>query len=200
MACHVHFPDYGRRRMDYLNTFTDLNKRFLPTWFKSFLFVILLISSAFSQNTLVYQEIGAPGKAGSSTYDNLTNTINLKSSGKDIWGTSDQFGFLFQPMTGNGVVTVKLKSVSNTNAWTKTGIMFRDSLAADSKNIFLFGTPTGIYNQKRLETTAITTNTFISLNGSEGTVFDHSAQFESNNMKRNPFYAKILEQFDLNKK
>jgi hypothetical protein len=48
-------------------------------------------------------DIGTPAVAGSTTYQGGTYTI--KAGGTDIWNTSDQFQFVYQPMDGDHMGT-----------------------------------------------------------------------------------------------
>jgi hypothetical protein len=50
------------------------------------------------------QDIGAVGKAGSSAFDWTTNIWTVKGAGADIWNTADAFQYVYQSMTGDGVV------------------------------------------------------------------------------------------------
>ena len=49
--------------------------------------------------------------------------FTVKGSGADIWGTSDQFRFVYQTLSGNGSITAKVTSQTNSNAWAKAGVM-----------------------------------------------------------------------------
>jgi hypothetical protein len=75
-------------------------------------------------------DIGSVAAAGSSTVSGGTFTI--KGSGVDIWGTADSFQFESQPFTGNGSISARVVSQTNTNVWAKAGVMFRATLAAAS--------------------------------------------------------------------
>ncbi len=72
-------------------------------------------------------DIGGPGITGTA-YDNGT-TFTVEGSGSDIWGTSDEFHYVYRPLTGNGVIIARVATLTNTNAWAKVGVMIRNSLA-----------------------------------------------------------------------
>jgi regulation of enolase protein 1 (concanavalin A-like superfamily) len=81
----------------------------------------------------------------------------------DIWGTADAFGYLYQPMSGDGVIVARLASIQNTNAWAKAGVMIRESLAPDSRHAFMAMTPTnGAAFQRRPTTGGSSQNTSLS--------------------------------------
>src|SRR5882672_6375002 len=69
------------------------------------------------------QDIGSPAIPGSASVNQGTFTIT--ASGADIWGSSDQFSFIYQQVTGDVEVIARVDSVSAANAWSKTGVMIR---------------------------------------------------------------------------
>lgn len=84
-------------------------------------------------------DIGSPGMAGSGSY--LAGTFTLKGGGADIWNTSDQFNFVYQPFNGDGAIIARVGTEQNTNAWAKAGVMIRESLAANATDVFEAVTP-----------------------------------------------------------
>ena len=60
------------------------------------------------------------------------------SQGHDIWGTSDDFGYIYTPWSGDGTITVRLNDLRAADPWSKAGVMFRESLAPGSKHAFAF--------------------------------------------------------------
>ena len=85
------------------------------------------------------QDIGSVAFAGSATY--ASGTFTVQASGSDIWNTADAFRFVYQPLDGNGQIIARVASVTNTDAWTKAGVMIRESLAAGSKHAMMGITP-----------------------------------------------------------
>lgn len=88
------------------------------------------------------QDIGSPAISGSSGYNSTTGVYTVAGAGSDISGTSDQFQFLYKSLTGDGTITAQVASITNTNSSAKAGIMFRNSLAGNSTDLFLTLTPT----------------------------------------------------------
>ncbi len=88
------------------------------------------------------QDIGVSSPTGSALFNSATSTYSVSGSGADVYGTSDQFQYLYETLTGNGTITAYVASITDTNEWTKAGVMFRDSLAADGAYAFLIATPT----------------------------------------------------------
>ena len=103
-------------------------------------------------------DIGSVGISGNASYSSGTYTV--QGSGADIWGSADEFNFVYQSLTGDGSITARVATESNTNAWTKAGVMMRDSLAANAMHASMFVTPgKGLAFQRRTSTGGASTNT-----------------------------------------
>ncbi len=76
------------------------------------------------------QDIGNPSVAGQSTYS--AGTFTVLGAGSDIWGVTDQFQFVYQPLTGDGEIVARVASVENENAWSKAAVMMRGDLTANA--------------------------------------------------------------------
>lgn len=85
-------------------------------------------------------DVGGPAIAGSTT--RTGDKLELTGGGNDIFGNADQFHFAWQQRTGDFDVYVRIESVSNTNLYTKAGLMARESLAAGSRHVFALAFPT----------------------------------------------------------
>ncbi len=84
-------------------------------------------------------DIGSPAIAGSGNYSGSTYTV--KGGGADIWGTSDQFNYAETAPNGDVTITARVVSQQNTNGWAKSGVMIRDTAAADSAYVYVYVTP-----------------------------------------------------------
>ncbi len=73
--------------------------------------------------------------------DKGNNAFTVSSSGSDIWGNSDQFRYVYKPLNGNGSITVKVDSLTRSDAWSKAGVMIRETLEAGSKHASMVVTP-----------------------------------------------------------
>ncbi len=67
----------------------------------------------------------------------------ISSNTGDIWGTADNFRFVYKKLTGDGSISAKVISVTNTSTWAKAGVMIRDTLDPGSSYAFMFPTPDG---------------------------------------------------------
>jgi endonuclease/exonuclease/phosphatase family metal-dependent hydrolase len=93
-------------------------------------------------------DIGAVGAAGTAT-GSLT-TLLVKGAGADIWGSADAFRFVYTPLAGDGAIVTQVTSNENVNAWTKAGVMMRETLAADARQAAMIVSPgKGLAFQRR---------------------------------------------------
>lgn len=76
------------------------------------------------------------------------NIIIVEGGGADIWGTRDGFHFYHAQVRGDFDVTVHNATLEHTDEFAKTGIMARETLAADAKNVMLRHIPS---NQSALQ-------------------------------------------------
>jgi regulation of enolase protein 1 (concanavalin A-like superfamily) len=97
------------------------------------------------------QDIGSTGVAGSASHTNGTFTV--AGSGNDIWGTADGFRYVYRSLSGDGQITARVTSQTNTDPWAKAGVMIRETLTAGSKHAMTVITPTnGLSFQRRAST------------------------------------------------
>ena len=96
-------------------------------------------------------DIGSPTLSGSATYQSGTYTV--VGAGSDIWNTSDQFQFVSQPLIGDAAVVARVVSIQNTNGSAKAGVMVRESVAANSRFLATYITPSsGLKTEWRAST------------------------------------------------
>jgi O-glycosyl hydrolase len=75
------------------------------------------------------------------SYTIAKGAYTVKGAGSDIWSSSDSFHFVYVPLSGDGQIVARVTSVQNTNSWAKAGVMLRDTLAANARNVFMAITP-----------------------------------------------------------
>ena len=78
-------------------------------------------------------DVGIGGEACFSAPDNYV----VKGSGKDVADTADAFRFVYKTFTGDGQVEVKVETQDATARLNKAGVMFRQTLDANSPNVFM---------------------------------------------------------------
>ncbi|MGH9346718.1 MAG: Ig-like domain-containing protein [Vicinamibacterales bacterium] len=110
--------------------------------------IALLVVSVFAPRVVEAQSlpsgwsasnVGSPAIAGSVTYSNSTFTV--RGAGTQVYGTSDQFYYVYRRLTGNATIVARVGSIENTSSWAKAGVMIRESLAATSRHAFALVTP-----------------------------------------------------------
>ena len=89
-------------------------------------------------NSLTLWFRGIQGAIGSFT---LGPPIKMTGLGTDIAGTADQFHFAYKRLSGNGVITAKVLSITNTDSLAKAGVMMRESIDAGSKHFTTVASP-----------------------------------------------------------
>mmetsp|Transcript_45698 Transcript_45698/g.67468 ORF Transcript_45698/g.67468 Transcript_45698/m.67468 type:complete len:1196 (-) Transcript_45698:285-3872(-) len=78
------------------------------------------------------QDIGG----GTSSAVSNGDSWSMTSKSGDVWGNSDSFGFLQETVTNGDVsVVVHVRNFEESAYWSKTGIMIRESLDANSKHV-----------------------------------------------------------------
>ena len=93
-------------------------------------------------------DVGSPAISGGATYPDSVFTVN--GSGSDIWNTSDQCNFLYQPQTGNFAITARVASELKVAPYAKAGVMMRESTAGNSIEVSVLLTATnGVSMQLR---------------------------------------------------
>ncbi len=84
-------------------------------------------------------DIGSPVVAGSASFDGIAWTVN--GNGSDIWGTSDQFNYASQTISGNFTIVANVNTITNSGNFAKAGIMIRNGTAANAAYAFTFVNP-----------------------------------------------------------
>ncbi|MEZ5565291.1 MAG: PQQ-dependent sugar dehydrogenase [Gammaproteobacteria bacterium] len=84
-------------------------------------------------------DVGAVSAAGSAAW--VGDSVTVRGSGADIWGTADEFHYVDKPLTGDGDLIVRVSSLSNTDPWAKAGVMLRESRAPGSRFALMMMTP-----------------------------------------------------------
>ena len=73
------------------------------------------------------QDIGAVGVAGSGAFDPTTATYTVQGSGSEVYYAPDQFNYLSQSLSGDGVIIARVVSEQNLYQTTKAGVMIRET-------------------------------------------------------------------------
>jgi hypothetical protein len=81
-------------------------------------------------------DVGTP-TGGSASYDSTSQTYTVVGSGYDIYGNSDAFHYVYEPLTGNGTITVQVTADSANANQSLAGLNIRDSLSPTAPNLWL---------------------------------------------------------------
>jgi regulation of enolase protein 1 (concanavalin A-like superfamily) len=84
-------------------------------------------------------DIGNTGVAGSASA--VDGVLTVEGSGSDIWNASDSFHFVYQALHGDGQIIARVTGMDNTNPWAKAGVMIRESLNANARQVSALLTP-----------------------------------------------------------
>jgi len=68
-------------------------------------------------------------------------SLTIVGGGNDIWATHDEFAYAYDTKAGDFDVRVRVESITPNARWSKAGIMVRETLAEDSRMVFLRVTP-----------------------------------------------------------
>ena len=70
----------------------------------------------------------------------------MTGAGADIWGTSDQFNYVSQPLAGdgNGTIIARVTSMTNTSSNAKAGVIIKQSTTAGSDYLLIAVAPNGV--------------------------------------------------------
>jgi regulation of enolase protein 1 (concanavalin A-like superfamily) len=79
-------------------------------------------------------DIGSVGVVGSAS---MSNDIYTVTGAGNISRTADNFRFVYQPLSSDGEIKVRLNSVENTGASGRIGVMIRESLTSGSEYAFM---------------------------------------------------------------
>ena len=107
-----------------------------------------------------HADVGATGATGAASFGNGTYTVS--GAGADVWGTADAFHYAYRSLTGDGSIVARVTSVQNVNAWTKAGVMMRNSLSASAAQAFqlvAFSPTKGVPFQRRTSDGDISSST-----------------------------------------
>lgn len=86
-------------------------------------------------------DIGKPSVRGSTLQ--VPGGFDITSGGTDIWGSSDQFHFAYEPglIEGDFDIKIRIERLGSADLYTKAGLMARESLDAGSRHVYILAFP-----------------------------------------------------------
>ena len=106
--------------------------------------------------------IGSSSAIGSASVANGVYTV--KGAG-NLSGSADRFRFVYQRMSGNGEIKVRLNSMENTGSSARIGVVIRESLTTGSKYAFMGVSPDGRFRWQHRSSTGGSTSSTASITG-----------------------------------
>ena len=86
--------------------------------------------------------------------------LTVSGSGNDIWNNADAFRYAYKKLNGNGSITARVESLSRSDAWSKAGVMIRETLDPGSPHATTVVTSdNGALFQRRQFTGDVSSNT-----------------------------------------
>src|SRR6185295_15124548 len=95
----------------------------------------------FTAVSYTIADIGSPSIAGS--VGAVAGGYNITAGGTNVFGTGDQFTFNYQQVIGDFDFKVRVAGLTLADAWSKAGLMARETLLANSRYAASFATPSG---------------------------------------------------------
>jgi hypothetical protein len=86
-------------------------------------------------------DVGNVQASGTASFS--SGAFTVVGGGADIWGSSDAFRYVYQPLNGDGQLVARVTSLTNTNPYAKAGLMIRSSLDPASPHVILDVLPDG---------------------------------------------------------
>jgi regulation of enolase protein 1 (concanavalin A-like superfamily) len=116
-------------------------------------FIVSFVGSARGQTLPApwsARDIGSPTLSGSASH--ASGVFSVDAAGVDIWGSSDQFHFVSQAVSGDVDVRARIDGLTPTHRWAKAGVMIRSALTASAAHGFALVTPgMGLAFQRRVQ-------------------------------------------------
>src|SRR5436190_4438290 len=83
------------------------------------------------------QDIGNVGVSGATSADSSGTVLTVTGAGADVWGTADALQYAYRTLDGDGSIVARVASVQNINAWSKAGVMIRETTDPGSSQAFM---------------------------------------------------------------
>jgi hypothetical protein len=93
-----------------------------------------LKSKAVVLSSFKHRDIGNPSIKG--TVKVSTEGIDMYAGGEDIWGSKDEFNFVYLEKTGDFDFVSRIESLMAAHQYTKAGLMAREDLTPGCRHIY----------------------------------------------------------------
>ena len=89
---------------------------------------LAMTGGAYSCGGWTGGDIGNVGVAGVAAYNDKAMIWTVRGSGSDIWGGADAFHYVHRLLDGDGFIIARVESISQTDPWSKCGVMIRETM------------------------------------------------------------------------
>ncbi len=79
-------------------------------------------------------DVGTVGRAGGVDY--ISGGFRVRSSGTNVVAGRDSLHFVYKEVDGTSEIVARVTKVQFTDPWARAGLMMRESLSPDSRNVF----------------------------------------------------------------
>ncbi len=76
-------------------------------------------------------------------YEISADSFIVGAAGVDIWGTADEFRYVYKQLTGDGSIVARIDGIDEANVWSKACVMIRETLDPGSVNAMAYVTRDG---------------------------------------------------------
>lgn len=97
-------------------------------------FVLSAKEKTISPKKFKSTDIGNPEIAGASRIEG--NSISITAGGADVWGTRDEFRFVYVEQSGDFDFAARIADLTDPHLYTKAGLMAREELSDNCRHIF----------------------------------------------------------------
>jgi hypothetical protein len=91
-------------------------------------------STPITLTAFKHRDIGNPAISG--TVKILADGVDITAGGADIWGTKDEFNFVYMERSGDFDLASRIENLTAANLYTKAGLMAREDMTPGSRHIF----------------------------------------------------------------
>lgn len=117
------------------------------------------VYEAIDDSLWTNRDVGAVELPGWCGYSPDEKQFRIEGAGADIWGTQDEFQYVYRPMKGDMEIVARILSVENVHEWSKAGVMIRETTDDHARHAMMLISPVhGIACNARTVTGGDTTN------------------------------------------
>jgi len=103
-------------------------------------------------------DVGKPLMPGAADYSASDQTFYVDGAGSDVFGANEQFHYVYQTLSGDGVIVARVRYQTNSSAWAKAGVMIASSTANGATFVDALVTPTVSPNTPNINGVGCTPN------------------------------------------